>query len=134
MGPGGQQFRPGVGMGPPQQLGVPPNMQGLNPQQAQGQFSTRPPQQGQGQLSSQVSGMQFGVQQRPITSAPQPPPQAQQQQPSSQAQQQPTPPPPGPGNHALQPASSYPVRILPAGWDGAKAEAVASVPVSCDFF
>nr|PNR31101.1 hypothetical protein PHYPA_027417 [Physcomitrium patens] len=109
MGPGGQQYRPGVGMGPPQQLGMPPNMQGMNPQQPQ-QFPARPPpQQPQGQPSSQGSGMPFGVQQRPMTSTLQPP-QAQQQQPSShqQQQQQSVPLPPVPGNHTLQPASSYP--------------------------
>ncbi len=138
LGPGGQQFRPGVGMGPPQQLGVPPSMQAMNPQQAQaqGQFPARPPQQPQGQPAPQGSGMPFGVQPRPITSAPQPP-QAQQQQPSSQAQQQQqpaaTPPPPGPGNHALQPASSYPVRMLLAEWNGVKSEAVACVSAWCHF-
>jgi hypothetical protein len=49
-------------------------------------------------------GMPYPVQQRPMSTG-HPPPQQQQLQPSSMPQV------PGPGNHALQPAAAYPVRI-----------------------
>ncbi len=71
MPPGAQQYRPGSGLGPPQQIGMPPpSMGGMNAQPTQ-----------------------------PYT-APH-----LQLQPSSMPQV------PGPGNHALQPAAAYPVRI-----------------------
>jgi hypothetical protein len=49
-------------------------------------------------------GMPYPVQQRPMSTGHLPP-QQQQLQPSSMPQV------PGPGNHALQPAAPYPVRI-----------------------
>jgi hypothetical protein len=110
MPPGAQQYRPGSGLGPPQQIGMPPpSMGGMNAQPTQPytapHLQQRPSQPSpQAPPLSQGMGMPYPVQQRPMSTG-HPPPQQQQLQPSSMPQV------PGPGNHALQPAAPYPVRI-----------------------
>ncbi len=110
MPPGAQQYRPGGGLGPPQQIGMPPpSMGGMNAQPTQPytapHLQQRPSQPSpQAPPLSQGMGMPYPVQQRPMSTGHLPP-QQQQLQPSSMPQV------PGPGNHALQPAAPYPVRI-----------------------
>ncbi|KAL3696119.1 hypothetical protein R1sor_010195 [Riccia sorocarpa] len=111
--PGGQQYRPGVpppGMGPPQH-GVPPNIQGMGPQQgippssqpsqyppsSMQQMLPRPPQQPQPPQASQGPPMSYSQQPRPGPGIP------PQQQPQSHGM----PLPPGAAAPGMQPPSSF---------------------------
>ncbi|KAL2642815.1 hypothetical protein R1flu_010402 [Riccia fluitans] len=112
--PGGQQYRPSVpppGMGPPQHV-VPPNIQGMGPQQgmppssqpsqyppsSMPQMLPRPPQQPQPPQASQGPPMSYPQQPRPVPGGLPP-----QQQPQPHGM----PLPPVPATPGMQPPSSF---------------------------